>query len=278
VFAGASLASLFRMPCRSAARREDRAPITNAPTTNEPRINDRIRAREVRLVDSDGNQLGIKPLPEALLIAQRQDLDLVEVAPLANPPVVRIMDYGKYKFDEAQRAKESRRKSSNTGIKEMKYRPKIGNGDFDTKTRQVVKFLQDGHKVKVTVMFRGREVYHAELGKRILDRIAEQVDGTARIESEARLDGKNMVMVLTPDKRARQADAARKQAETRAQAEPQAPMGAAATTASAAPAPPREAQPATTTSPVAAASPAAAEPMAASAPGASGETTPTTEV
>ena len=165
-------------------------------------------------MDPEGRQLGIKPLSEALQIAQRQDLDLVEVAPLANPPVCRIMDYGKFKFDEAQRAKESRRKSSNFGIKEMKYRPKIGNGDFDTKTRQVVKFLHEGHKVKVTVMFRGREVFHPELGKRILDRIAEQVDGTARIESEARLDGKNMVMVLAPDKRAKQASAAKAQNES----------------------------------------------------------------
>ncbi|HEV8065776.1 MAG TPA: translation initiation factor IF-3, partial [Acidimicrobiales bacterium] len=198
------------IPCIPArANREDIPPITNAPTTNEPRINDRIRAREVRLVDPDGRQLGIKPLPEALLIAQQQDLDLVEVAPLANPPVCRIMDYGKFKFDEAQRAKESRRKSNNFGIKEMKYRPKIGGGDFDTKTRQVVKFLHEGHKVKVTVMFRGREVFHPELGKRILDKIAEQVDGTAKIESEARLDGKNMVMVLAPDKRARQATEAK---------------------------------------------------------------------
>jgi len=137
----------------------------------------------------------------------------VEVAPLANPPVARIMDYGKFKFDAAQRAKESRRKASNVGIKEMKYRPKIGAGDFDTKTRQVVRFLNDGHKVKVTVMFRGREVYHPDLGKRILDRIAERVDGTARVESEARLDGKNMVMVLAPDRRARQSSAAKAQHE-----------------------------------------------------------------
>jgi translation initiation factor IF-3 len=146
---------------------------------------------------------------EALQIAQQQDLDLVEVAPLASPPVCRIMDYGKFKFDEAQRAKESRRRANNFGIKEMKYRPKIGNGDFDTKTRQVVKFLHEGHKVKITVMFRGREVFHSELGKKILDRIAEQVDGMARIESEARLDGKNMVMVLAPDRRALQATAAK---------------------------------------------------------------------
>jgi translation initiation factor IF-3 len=172
-------------------------------------MNDRIRAREVRLVDPDGNQLGIKVLPEALSIAREMDLDLVEVAPLANPPVCRIMDYGKFKFDEAQRAKESRRRGSSTGIKEMKYRPKIGSGDFDTKTRQVTRFLADGHKVKITIMFRGREVFHPELGKKILDRIAEQVDSNAKVESEARLDGRNMVMVLAPDKRARQSQAAR---------------------------------------------------------------------
>jgi translation initiation factor IF-3 len=131
------------------------------------------------------------------------------VAPLANPPVCRIMDYGKFKFDAAQKAKESRRKSTNVGIKEMKYRPKIGQGDFDTKTRQVLRFLQEGHKVKVTVMFRGREVYHSDLGKRILDRIGEQIEGIGRIESEARLDGRNMVMVIAPDKRAKQSAADR---------------------------------------------------------------------
>jgi len=163
----------------------------------------------VRLVDPDGQQLGIKPLPEALTIARGLDLDLVEVAPMANPPVCRIMDYGKFKFDEAQRAKESRRKAVHVGIKEMKYRPKIGPGDFDTKTRQVSKFLDEGHKVKITIMFRGREVFHPELGKRILDRIAEQMGGTAKVEAEPRLDGRNMVMVLAPDKRARQSAASR---------------------------------------------------------------------
>src|SRR5579863_2130333 len=178
-------------------------------TANETRINDRIRARDVRLVDPEGQQLGIRPLPEALAIARELDLDLVEVAPLANPPVCRIMDYGKYKFDEAQKAKESRRKTTSVGIKEMKYRPKIGIGDFDTKTRQVKKFLDEGHKVKVTIMFRGREVFHPELGKKILDRLAEQVDGMARVEAEPRLDGRNMVMVLAPDKRAKQSAAAR---------------------------------------------------------------------
>ncbi len=183
--------------------------IATNESAGEPRINDRIRARDVRLVDPDGAQLGIKSLPEALTIARQLDLDLVEVAPLANPPVCRIMDYGKYKFDAAQRAKESRRKTTSVGIKEMKYRPKIGPGDFDTKTRQVLKFLNEGHKVKVTIMFRGREVFHPELGKRILDRVAEHVDGAARVEAEPRLDGRNMVMVLAPDKRAKQSAAAR---------------------------------------------------------------------
>ena len=128
---------------------------------------------------------------------------------MANPPVCRIMDFGKFKFDEAQRAKESRRKAVHVGIKEMKYRPKIGPGDFDTKTRQVAKFLEDGHKVKLTIMFRGREVFHPELGKRILDRVAETLGDAAKVEFEPRLDGRNMVMVLAPDKRARQSAAAR---------------------------------------------------------------------
>ena len=161
------------------------------------------------LIDPDGAQLGVKPLPEALSIARQLDLDLVEVAADANPPVCRIMDYNRFKYEAAQRAKESRRKATSTGIKEMKYRPKIGVGDFDTKTRQVARFLGEGHKVKITIMFRGREVYHPEHGKRILDRIAEQMEGVAKIEAEPKLDNRNMIMVLAPDKRARQAAASR---------------------------------------------------------------------
>jgi translation initiation factor IF-3 len=206
-----------------------RTPIATTPTTSEPRINDRIRARDVRLVDPDGEQLGIKTLPEALALARQLDLDLVEVAPQANPPVCKIMDFGKFKFDAAQRAKESRRKTTNVAIKEMKYRPKIGPGDFDTKTRQVAKFLDEGHKVKITIMFRGREVFHPQLGKRILDRIVEQTEGSAKVEAEARLDGRNMVMVLAPDKRARQSAAAK---ATRQQGgeQPSAPAEAAPAT------------------------------------------------
>jgi translation initiation factor IF-3 len=138
-------------------------------------------------------------------MAREQDLDLVEVAGQANPPVVKIMDFGKYKYEEAQRAKESRRKSTNISIKEMKYRPKIGQGDFDTKTRKVAEFLSEGHKVKITIMFRGREVFHPELGAKILDSIADQVAAVGKVETHARLDGRNMTMVLAPDKRAQAA-------------------------------------------------------------------------
>lgn len=179
------------------------------PVDDEPRINDRIRAREVRLVAADGEQIGIKPLPEALSIARAADLDLVEVAAQANPPVCRIMDYGKYKYEAAQRAKESRRKSSHASLKEMKYRPKISIGDFNTKTRKVEHFLGQGSKVKITIMFRGREMAHPELGMQILDRVAESVDHVGKVDQRAKLDGRNMTMVLSPDKRA-QAAAAKK--------------------------------------------------------------------
>ena len=126
---------------------------------------------------------------------------------MANPPVCKILDYGKWKYEAAQRDKESRRKASNVQIKEMKYRPKIGGGDFDTKTRKVAHFLDQGHKVKITIMFRGREMAHPELGKRILDQIAEQLTPGAKVEAAPKLDGRNMVMVLAPDKRSRSAKA-----------------------------------------------------------------------
>ena len=153
----------------------------------------------------DGQQIGIKPLPEALSLARELDLDLVEVAAQANPPVCRVMDYGKYKYEAAQKAKESRRKTTNVVIKEMKYRPKIGGGDFDTKTRKVEHFLAEGHKVKVTLTFRGREVYHPELGKKILDQVEQAVKDVGRVEIFPRIDGRNMTMVLAPDKRAQAA-------------------------------------------------------------------------
>jgi translation initiation factor IF-3 len=165
-------------------------------------------------VGADGQQIGIKPLPEALARARELDLDLVEVAAQANPPVCRIMDYGKYKYEAAQRAKESRRKASNVSIKEMKYRPKISRGDFDTKTRKVQRFLQGGHKVKVTLTFRGREMHHPELGQRILDDVVDAVSHLARVEIMPRQDGRNMTMVLAPDRKAQAAaERAKRQAE-----------------------------------------------------------------
>ncbi len=151
-------------------------------------------------------------MPEALSLARELDLDLVEVADKANPPVVRIMDYGKYKYEAAQRAKESRKKTSHATVKEMKYRPKIGSGDFNTKTRKVERFLADGHKVKITIMFRGREVTHPDLGRKILDDIAERTDDIAKIEAYPRLDGRNMTMVLGPDSK-KQAKKAREEVE-----------------------------------------------------------------
>jgi len=174
-------------------------------------------------VGADGEQIGIKPLPEALAIARQQDLDLVEVADKANPPVCRIMDYGKYKYEAAQRAKESRRKSSSASIKEMKYRPKIGPGDFDTKTRKVIHFLEEGHKVKITLMFRGREMTHPELGRKILDRVVEATAQVGRVETIARQEGRQMTMVLGPDKKAQAAaKAAAKEADAEAAAEAEA--------------------------------------------------------
>ncbi|MYJ28775.1 MAG: translation initiation factor IF-3 [Acidimicrobiaceae bacterium] len=176
-------------------------------------MNDQIRAPEVRLVGEDGQQIGIRTLHEALNLARAAGRDLVEVAESANPPVCRIMDYGKFKYEAAQRAKESRRKSSNVMVKEMKYRPKIGRGDFETKTRRVEKFLGEGNKVKVTIMFRGREVQHPELGKKILDDVAATVEHVGKVEFQPRQDGRNMVMVLAPDKQAQARHRRRLEAE-----------------------------------------------------------------
>lgn len=138
-------------------------------------------------------------------MAAELELDLVEVADKAVPPVCRIMDYGKYKYEAAQKAKESRKKSTNVVVKEMKYRPKIGAGDFGTKTKKVEHFLAEGHKVKITIMFRGREMQHPELGRKILDQVAEAVAEIAKVEVYPKLDGRNMTMVLGPDKKAQAA-------------------------------------------------------------------------
>ncbi len=167
----------------------------------DARINDRIRAREVFLVSAEGERLGVRPLPEALNLAREQELDLVEVAPNANPPVCRIMDFGKYKYDQEQRRKESRRKTTNVVTKEMKFRPKIDEHDYTTKMKHVERFLEEGSKVKLTIMFRGREMAHPELGLKILNRVAEDVAEGSIVESAPKQDGRNMIMVLSPTKK-----------------------------------------------------------------------------
>lgn len=198
----------------------------NEQRGDQHRINDRIRSREVRLIGPTGDQLGIKAVPEALRMARGFDLDLVEVAPGANPPVCRIMDYGKFKYEEGQKAKEARKKSTNVTVKEVKYRPKIGKGDFDTKTRNVIRFIDEGHKVKITLQFRGREMAHPELGSKILDEVLESVGPAAKVDTQARFEGRSMTMVLSPDK---QAQEAMKKAAAEAAKEAEAAIAAAET-------------------------------------------------
>ena len=147
--------------------------------------------------------MGIKPISEALRFAQEAGLDLVEVANQADPPVCRVMDYGKFKYEQSQKAKESRKKATHILVKEMKYRPKIGSGDFETKTRRVEKFLTEGSKVKVTIMFRGREIQYPQLGRKILDDVAESISHVGRVEVYPEQEGRNMTMLLTPGKATR---------------------------------------------------------------------------
>jgi translation initiation factor IF-3 len=152
----------------------------------------------VRVVGADGQQVGIIEIEKALAMAQDLDLDLVEVADQADPPVCRIMDYGKYKYEQAVRQKEARKKQSLIVVKEMKMRPKIDRHDYETKKGHVVRFLHQGAKVKVTIMFRGREMQHTELGRKLLDRLAEDVSDIAKVDTPAKVDGRNMTMVLGP--------------------------------------------------------------------------------
>ncbi len=154
----------------------------------------------MRLISESGEQLGIKNIRDAMDYAERQDLDLVEVAPNSDPPVVRIMDYGKYRYQKEQARKAARKKQVNINVREIKLRPKIGDNDFNTKRGHVERFLRHGDKVKVTIMFRGREVQHPELGEKLLRRLADDLQDLGRIESQPNLDGRNMVMVMAPRK------------------------------------------------------------------------------
>ncbi|MDA8097191.1 MAG: translation initiation factor IF-3 [Desulforudis sp.] len=161
-------------------------------------MNQGIRAREVRLIGADGEQLGIVPFFDALRKAEESGLDLVEVAPQARPVVCRIMDYGRYKYEQSKRDKESRKKQHVVSLKEVKMRPNIEDHDFEVKARNAMRFLKDGDKVKVTLMFRGREIVHPHLGQQLLRKLAEQVQEMATVERHPKLEGRNMIMILAP--------------------------------------------------------------------------------
>ncbi len=168
---------------------------------SEPRVNDRIRVPEVRLVGPAGEQVGVVRVEDALRVAEEAGLDLVEVAPDARPPVAKLMDYGKYKYEAGQKARDARRNQANTQLKEIRFRIKIDDHDFATKTGHVRRFLDQGDKVKVMIMFRGREQSRPEAGIRLLQRVAEEVSEISTVESVPRQDGRNMTMVLAPLRR-----------------------------------------------------------------------------
>ena len=170
----------------------------SAIAAQEPRLNEQISVRECRLIGFDGTQMGIYATSEAQRIADSEGLDLVEIAPMAEPPVCRIMDYGKFKYEAAQKARESRKNQQQTVVKEQKLRPKIDDHDYETKKNNVIRFLEKGSKVKVTIMFRGREQARPELGYRLLERLANDVVDFGIVETRAKQDGRNMTMVLGP--------------------------------------------------------------------------------
>jgi translation initiation factor IF-3 len=170
-------------------------------SSTEPRLNERIRTPRVRLIGIDGSQLGIFAIADALRIADEQDFDLVEIAPLADPPVCRIMDYSKFKYEQAQKEKLARKHQTKVEIKEIKFRPKIDKHDYETKKKHVMRFLAANAKVKVTIMFRGREMAHPELGLNILERLAGELGEDAIIETQPKLEGRNMHMLLAPVKK-----------------------------------------------------------------------------
>ncbi len=162
------------------------------------RINEEIRIREVRVTGANGEQLGIMLTRDALKLAEEQHLDLVEVAPKAKPPVCRIMDFGKYRYEQQKRDKEARKKQKVITVKEVKLRPNIEQHDFDVKLKNAQRFIEEGNKVKVTIMFRGRELSHPEIGSEVLDRMAKAMEETVTVERAAKLEGKNMTMILSP--------------------------------------------------------------------------------
>jgi translation initiation factor IF-3 len=181
-------------------RRFDRQP----PERDTTRINERIRVPEVRLIDENGQQVGIMRTQEALRYAEGRELDLVEVAPDAKPPVCRVLDYSKYKYEQIQKQKAARKHQQQINIREIKFRPKIAQHDYDTKKGHVERFLKARDKVKVTIMFRGREMAHPERGEMILNRLAEELEELAIVEQRPQQDGRNMTMMLAPQRAAQQ--------------------------------------------------------------------------
>ena len=177
-------------------RRFDRRP----PERDTTRTNDRIRVPEVRLIDDEGNQVGVMKTADALAFAQERELDLVEVAPEARPPVARVLDYSKYKYEQAQKQKQARKHQQQITVREIKFRPKIASHDYDTKKAHVERFLRHKDKVKITIMFRGREVTHPERGTAILDRLAEELAELAVVEQHPTQEGRNMTMMMAPSK------------------------------------------------------------------------------
>ncbi|HET6666610.1 MAG TPA: translation initiation factor IF-3 [Intrasporangium sp.] len=186
---------------------------------SEPRINERIRVPEVRLVGPNGEQVGIVRVEDALRLAEEANLDLVEVAPMAKPPVAKLMDFGKFKYEAAMKAREARKNQVNTVIKEIKLRPKIDPHDYGTKRGHVERFLKAGDKVKVTIMFRGREQSRPELGRRLLERLAEDIADLGYVESAPKQDGRNMIMVIGPTKKKAEAKAEQRRARDRSAAD-----------------------------------------------------------
>ena len=177
------------------------------PAISDPRTNDRIRVPEVRLVGPSGEQVGVVPIDTALRLAADADLDLVEVAPNSKPPVAKIMDFGKFKYEAAQKQKEARRNQANTILKEVRFRLKIDKHDYETKTKRAIGFLEQGDKVKAMILFRGREQSRPEMGVRLLQQFAEAVADYGAVESNPRIDGRNMVMVIAPHKNKSEAKA-----------------------------------------------------------------------
>ncbi|WP_081610375.1 translation initiation factor IF-3 [Corynebacterium doosanense] len=169
--------------------------------TSDVRINERIRVPEVRLIGPSGEQVGVVRTDDARKVAYEADLDLVEVAPTAKPPVAKIMDFGKYKYEQDQKAREARKNQQQTVVKEQKFRPKIDVHDYETKKSNVIRFLEKGNKVKVTIMFRGREQSRPELGYRLLERLAEEVAEYGIVESRPKQDGRNMTMLFGPNRK-----------------------------------------------------------------------------